>query len=138
VGEFMEKSKLILYNQEDIMAKVNLIKHNNAVILPNGKFYLAKGYTGCNPSHQLESSALAIARKDIAYDIMAEYNAYCDKNDVSLSKRFRYLRSVLVHYYGYTLFARTELIKSFNDRNRFVDYSLTPNPKYYNKEATLM
>jgi hypothetical protein len=134
----MKKTKFILYGQDDILTKTKLIKHNNAFIMPDGNFYLAKGYTGCNPSHQLESSALAIARKDIAYDIIAEYNAYCDKNDVSLSKRFYYFRSVLVHYYGYVLFARIELIKAFNDRNRYFDYSLIPDPKFYGKEATLM
>jgi hypothetical protein len=29
-----------------------------------------------------------------------------------------------------------ELIKSYNDRNVFVDESLIPNPEYYGREAT--
>jgi hypothetical protein len=139
----MIKQKLVLYSKSDIVTQSNLIRHNNAFIMQDGSFYLAKGYTDCNPSHQLESSALAIARKDIAYDIRLEYNSYLDKlksnqtdTDENIIKRFYYLRSILVHYYGYALFARTELIKSYKERNVFCDQSLIPDPEYYGKSAT--
>ena len=141
----MENKKLILYKSTDISIKSELIKHSNAFILPDGTFYLAKGYTGCNPSHQLESSALMILRKIIGYDIRKEecasyfnnagvnyYNHIVDVNN----ENFYYLRSILVHYYGYTLFARQEWIKSYNDRNKFFDCSLIPNPKFSDKTAT--
>lgn len=141
----MENKKLVLYRPTDISIKSEFIKHNNAFILPDGAFYLAKGYIGCNPSHQLESSALMILREIIGYDIKKEecadyfnsaginfYNHIVDIN----SENFYYLRSILVHHYGYTLFARQESIESYNNRNKFYDCSLIPNPNFSDKKVT--
>lgn len=109
------------------------IKHNNAFILRDGSFILAKGYTGCNPSHQLESSALTISRSFMDEDMVKLYEDYLKEHDMN---KLYYLRSMLVHYYGMGLFARVEHIKAFNDRNKYSDYSMIPNPKYYGKSAT--
>ena len=125
---------LNIYSLGDIDTKKDVIKHNNAFILPDGSFVLAKGYTGCNPSHQLESSALQICRKLTDKDLKKEYESYISQSDST--NPFYYLRSVLVHYYGCTLFARCEYIKAFNDRNNFFDYSIIPNPKYHDKDVT--
>ncbi len=134
--------KVILLEPNIIKTESERIKHHNAFILSDGTFYLAKGYTGCNPSQQLESSALTIAKREFPYDMMAEYDNYFKglmADDVAKEKtikRFYYLRSVLVHYYGYVLFARIEFIKNYNDRNKFFDESLVPNPQYYGEEPT--
>jgi len=45
-------------------------------------------------------------------------------------------RSILVHYYGYTLFCRKELIHSFDDRDAFLDESLVPKSSLHGREAT--
>ena len=126
----MEK-KIKIYSQNLINTKKDIIKHNNAFILPSGDFILAKGYTGCNPSHQLESSALRICKYLTDKNLKEEY---INLND-NLHSLY-YLRTMLVHYYGFSLFARVEHIKAFNDRSKFSDYSIIPNPKYYGKEAT--
>ena len=66
--------KITIYTPDNIGNQVE-IKHNNACILPNGNYILAKGYTGCNASHQLESSALQISRELIG-DIRTEYDEF--------------------------------------------------------------
>ena len=134
----MGKSKLILYKQNDINGQLKLIRRNNAFILPDGSFYLAKGYTGCNPSHQLESSALAILREKIGYEIKkVDCESYFLSHDQNYKAKYLYyLRSVLVHYYGFALFARQELINNYKDRNKFFDCSIVPNPEYYGKDIT--
>lgn len=142
----MENKKPVLYKLTDINIGSGLIKHNNAFISPDGSFYLAKGYTGCNPSHQLESSALAILRQTIGYNIKnEECVGYFNNLGVNYKnvvdgkvKRLYYLRSILVHYYGYALFARQEIIESYDKRNRFFDCSLVPNPEFYDKQITTM
>jgi hypothetical protein len=139
----MGKKNSILYSQNDIKSLGNELKHQNAFILSDGSFFLAKGYTGCNPSHQLESSALSISRQQFGYDIKEEYNKIIKEianNTGAVNnniKRLHYLRSILVHFYGYALFARIEMINSFKDRDRYIDYSLIPNPEYYGKEVTV-
>jgi hypothetical protein len=146
MGGFMGKAKLILYNPDDINSQLELIRHNNAFILADGNFYLAKGYTGCNPCHQLESSALTVLRKKIGYDIKkAECENYLQGLGINYrkiindkTKYLYYLGSILIHYYGYALFARQELISSYKERNRFFDCSLIPNPKINNKEITAL
>lgn len=134
----MKKSKLILYSQNDINDQLTLIKQNNAFILQDGSFYLAKGYTGCNPCHQLESSALDVLRDKIGFEIKkADCKKYLLSNDENYKTKYLYyLRSILVHYYGYALFARQELISSYKDRNKFFDCSIIPNPEYYGREIT--
>jgi len=135
----MKKSNLKLYSLSDIERTPELIIHTNAFIRPDGGFYLAKGHTGNNPSKQLESSALMVAREDIAYDINAIYVAGLKKL-VENGKSpiiFSRLRNVLVHYFGYALFARVEFIRTGNVECRFTDESLVPNPRYYGKEITL-
>ena len=147
----MSKSKLILLNSIDITEKM---KHTNAFIKPNGNFYLAKGYTAENPSinlRQLESSALSIVREEIGYRIKKDE---CVDYFQALSVPFNlwrvtrqsiddiiYLKSLLVQYYGYTLFARSKYSKEWNkggtyDGDRFIDGSIIPNSDYYGKEAT--
>lgn len=122
-------SKIKIYLPSDIDDKLEIIKHNNAFVLEDGNFILAKGYTGCNPSHQLESSALKIARELYDYDFIEKYR----KENPS---EFYYLRTMLVHYYGLVLFCRKEVIKAYNDRNKFLDYSTIPNPRYHGLEPT--
>jgi hypothetical protein len=126
--------KINIYLPSDIETQKGIIRHMNAFILPNGNFVLAKGYTGCNPSHQLESSALHISRYLTDTDLKKEYEEYIQQT--TEKKKLHYLRTMLVHYYGFALFARVEHITAFNDRNTFFDYSLIPNPKYYGKEVT--
>ena len=58
----MATKKLDIYTIEDIEKTPEKFVHNNAFIKPNGDIFIAKGYTGMNPSHQLESSALSIGR----------------------------------------------------------------------------
>lgn len=129
IGDFMIK-KLKIYLPSEIDES---IKHNNAFVLRDGSFILAKGYTGCNPSHQLESSALTISRNLMDEDMVKIYEAYLKERNLN---KLYYLRSMLVHYFGMGLFARVEHIKSFDDRGRFSDYSMIPNPKYYSMVAT--
>lgn len=126
--------KINIYLPSDIETQKGTIRHTNAFILPNGNFVLAKGYTGCNPSHQLESSALHISRHLTDTDLKKAYEEYIQQT--TEKKPLYYLRTMLVHYYGFALFSRVEHIKSFDDRNVFFDYSLIPNPKYYGKEVT--
>ncbi len=123
-----------IYSSKNIENQKKEIIHNNAFILPNGDYILAKGYTGCNPSHQLESSSLIISRDVLHKNILEEYEKYI-KNHPD-KENLCYLRSILVHYYGLALFARVEYIESFNQREHFFDYSLIPNPKYYGNDAT--
>ena len=169
--------KLELYSSDIIITNPDIIKHNNAFILPDGKFYLAKGYTGCNPSHQLESSALAISRQDFDYDVKKAYNDMVEK-ELKLAQEFGsattvfrqydsvdfkyvrfaldefgylkkyitkplevreiihhyYLSTILVHYYGYALFARYE---DLHKNGVFYESSLIPYPDYYGKSASL-
>lgn len=127
--------KIKLWLPDDIISKSEELIHNNAFILPDGKFVLAKGYTGCNPSHQLESSALQICRNLTDSDMQKEYENYINNNPEQ--NPLYYLRTMLVHYYGYALFSRVECIKSFDDRDVFYDYSILPDSKYYGKEPTL-
>ena len=119
-------SKIKIYLPSDIEDKLDVIRHNNAFILKDGNFILAKGYTGCNPSHQLESSALKISRELYEYDFIEKYRK-------ENPREFYYLRTMLVHYYGLGLFCRQEDKKV---RNKFWDYSIIPNPKYHQLEPT--
>ena len=169
--------KLELLHPSIIKAEPEKIKRSNAFILPSGEFYLAKGFTGCNPSHQLESSARAIARQEFDYDVKEHYKAYvkacleeAQKNGPAKlvlnylesakygieynweqdefenwikvpTKNYKtqeilshyYLSTILIHFYGYALFARREDI-----HRPTVTYecSLIPYPKFYGKEAT--
>lgn len=148
--------KLILHNVQEINRDKDTFIKQNALIKPDGAFYLAKGYTGCNPWHQLESSALWVGRQDIGYDFMEKYENYLKElEDTDTLKYREYLenlrkasrvidatklydkRSVLVHFYGYVLFCRTEIIRAFNDRDIFFDQSLIPSPDIHGKEMTL-
>ena len=90
-------NNLKIYTPNIIEIEKDFFKHNNAFILTNGNFILVKGYTGCNPSHQLESSALHIYRNLTDQDLQKEYESYIQKN--SLVKQ-HYLRTILIHYYG--------------------------------------
>ncbi len=148
--------KLVLHNIQEIDRNKDTFIKQNAFIRPDGTFYLAKGYTGCNPWHQLESSALWVGRQDIGYDFIVKYeewleklkNTNCDEfkeymgklrkvsNVIGTTKLWD-KRSVLVHFYGYVLFCRTEFIRSFKDREIFYENSLIPNPSIYGKEITL-
>lgn len=164
--------KLKLYRVEDIREKEEEIKRHNAFIRSDGTFYLAKGYTGCNPSHQLDSSALQVGRQDIGVDFIEKYKennkniepsliTYTDEEIqelatkleqyeymIKLSIKFRQervmdrlelkrIRSILIHYYGYALFARQENVKSKSGREQvFYEESIFSNPEYYGKRAT--
>lgn len=147
--------KLVLHNIQEIDRDKDTFIKQNAFIKPDGTFYLAKGYTGCNPWHQLESSALWVGRQDIGYDFVERYEQFLSSlEEKDILKYKEYLenlrkasrvegatklydkRSVLVHYYGYVLFCRTELIKAFNNRDIFFDQSLIPNPNIHGREIT--
>ena len=71
--------KLILHNIQEIDRDKNTFVKQNALIRPDGTFYLAKGYTGCNPWHQLESSALWVGRQDIGNDFILQYQQYLNE-----------------------------------------------------------
>lgn len=148
--------KLILHNVDELKENKTTFIKQNAFIKPDGTFYIAKGYTGCNPWHQLESSALWVGRQDIGYDFIEKYHQFLKKLEESdpvkyqeYLKRIRAFspiigatkledkRSVLIHYYGYVLFCRTELIRAFNDRDIFFDRSVIPEPSIHGREITL-
>lgn len=151
----MSKPKLTLVKQNNLFNNGKQYIKQNAFIKPNGDFYLAKGYTGCNPWHQLESSALWVGRQDIGYDFVEKYNEFINKLKLNYKEYKNYLealdkvssvefatevydkRSILVHFYGYVLFCRTELVKTYKDDGTFYENSLVPNPNLYGKEATL-
>lgn len=194
----MSKKKLQVYKIEDIKLKADEIKKHNAFIRKDGTFYLAKGYTGCNPSHQLDSSALQVGRQDIGYDFIEKYKEnyqkiepslinyteeeklalfqqyihfkllgdrslefeegrlkddtpisinvykYCLESDIKFRQErvmqkweLQRIRSILIHYYGYALFARKENVDSKLGREKvFYDESIIPNPEYYGQSAT--
>lgn len=147
--------KLILHDRQEINRDKNTFIKQNALIRPDGTFYLAKGYTGCNPWHQLESSALWVDRQDIGDDFILQYQQYLNELKENNAEEYReYLeslrkfsrvigatelydkRSVLVHFYGYVLFCRTELIKAFNDRDVFFDQSVIPDVSIHGCDIT--
>lgn len=194
----MSKKKLQVYRVEDIKEKGEEIKKHNAFIRRDGTFYLAKGYTGCNPSHQLDSSALQVGRQDIGLDFIEKYKesyqniepsliTYTEEEKLELFKEYVHfkvledrwlqlkegrlkddtqisinvyeyylesdikfrqervmqkrelqrIRSILIHYYGYALFARKEDVDSELGRGKvFYDESIIPNPEYYGQSAT--
>lgn len=178
-----------VYRVEDIKEKGEEIKKHNAFIRRDGTFYLAKGYTGCNPSIQLDSSALQVGRQDIGYDFIEKYKENYQNIEPSLityteeeyseflwqyacfealrdlrnkcempmchyewtlglnikSRQERVMerwelqriRSILIHYYGYALFAKKEDVDSKLGREKvFYDESIIPNPEYYGQSAT--
>lgn len=129
----MKKIQLPLYCEEDIELKKEEILHQNAFIRKDGTFYLAKGYTGCNPHHQIESSALWIGRQDIGFDFEERFREAYQKAE-NHPKRLRYLRTILIHYYGYALFCRQQLIRT--NQEKYADYSCVPWKEYYGQEAT--
>lgn len=185
----MSQKKLKVYTIEDIRDKQEEIKLHNAFIKSDGTFYLAKGYTGCNPSHQLDSSALQVGRQDIGLDFIEKYKenyqniepslityteeeysellwqyacfkALRDLRDkcempmrhyewaldfdiknrqkrVMMRCELQRIRSILVQYYGYALFAMKEDVDSKLGREKeFYEESIIPNPEYYGKSAT--
>lgn len=134
----MSKKDIKVYNIEDVKKNSEIFVHQNAFIKPDGTIFIAKGYTGCNPSHQLESSALSIGRYDIGMDFANSFKATYERlmKEEKNPKMLFYLRSILVHYYGYTLFCRKEEIKAFDDRNKYIESSLIPNPDYYDRDIT--
>ena len=193
----MSKKKLQVYSIEDIKEKGEEIKRHNAFIRRDGTFYLAKGYTGCNPSHQLDSSALQVGRQDIGYDFIEKYKenyqsiepsliTYTEEEKLALFQQYAHfealrdkwqlkqerlkdememyiniwkyslkrdmkfrqkivmqrnelqrIRSILIHYYGYALYAMKEDVDSKLGRKQvFYDESIIPNPEYYGQSAT--
>lgn len=142
----MGKERYVLFHPDILRQETSLLRHQNAFILPTGHFYWAKGYIGCNPSHQLESSALWISRAEFgsAFDLQETYRqAYqeieeeCQRMGKCRPKRLYYLRSILVHFYGYVLFARQEdLFSPLGREQCFYDYSLIPDSDSYGKTAT--
>jgi len=151
----MKKIKLQLHNIQEIDKNKNIFIKQNALIRPDGTFYLVKGYTGFNPYQQIESSSLWIGRKEIGPDFVEKYKSFLthlEENNIEEYKKYlkklrnvsRIMnattlydkRSILVHYYGYTLFCRKELIHSFDDRDAFLDESLVPKSSLHGREAT--
>lgn len=190
--------KLQVYTKEDIKEKGEFIKKHNAFIRRDGSFYLAKGYTGCNPSHQLDSSALQVGRQDIGYDSIEKYKenyqsiepsliTYTEEEKLALFRQFAHfealkyrwgkleqqrlkdnmeitlnvwkyflesdidvrqervmqrnelqrIRSILIHYYGYALYAMKEDVDSKLGREQVsYDESIIPTPEYYGQSAT--
>lgn len=147
--------KLTLLTFEQIEDRKEVFVKQNAFIKPDGSFYIAKGYTGCNPWHQLESSALWVGRQEFGQYFVEKY---CDwlkyleetnREEYERSlKRLRQIsnvekaphlydkRSILVQFYGFVLFCRTEVINSVKDRDKFFEQSLLPDPELYGKKIT--
>lgn len=148
-------NKLTLLNFDKFEGNKKFLVKQNAFIKPDGSFYIAKGYTGCNPWQQLESSALWVGRQEFGqyfaekyYDWL-KYLEETNKEEYQRSlKRLReisnvekatYLcdkRSILVHFYGLVLFCRTEVINSVIDRDKFFEESLLPDSLLYGKTMT--
>ncbi len=139
----MTIKKLTIFDIQDIKTQEVSIKHQNAFIFPNGSFCLVKGYTGRSPSQQLENGALEISRELISCDIKFLHKMHLKKlqeegmsDEEIKQKDFYFLRSILVHYYGYGLFARVQRMDTETDIEQFWDSSILPNPEYFKKEAT--
>ncbi len=139
----MTVQKLTIFSIQDIKTQGVSIKHQNAFIFPNGGFCLAQGYTGRNSSQLLESSALEISKNFISNDIKLFHKIHLKKLEEAgmsaeeIKKReFYYLKSILVHYYGYGLFARVQRMDTKRNVEQFWDYSMLPDPEYFKKEAT--
>ena len=64
---------LALLTFEKIEERKEFFVKQNAFIKPDGSFYIAKGYTGCNPWQQLESSALWIGKQEIGHYFVERY-----------------------------------------------------------------
>lgn len=140
----MTTQKLTILNIHDIKAKKVSIQHKNAFIFPDGTFCLAEGYTGYNPSQQLESTALEIAQQILKKSsLKTYYNIVLQglqkrgaREEEINSKRLYFLRDILIHYYGYSLFARIQ--RRENPLHpKFWDASVLPNPTFFGKSATL-
>lgn len=140
----MTTQKLTIYNFHDIAEKKLSIKHQNAFIFPDGTFCLSEGYTGSDSSRQLESTALRISREILGInDLKTRYQIHLqslieqgmDIEEVN-KKRLYYLRGILIHYYGYGLFARVQRIDCDPGVEQFWDASMLPNPFFNGKTAT--
>lgn len=147
--------QLTLLTFEQIEDRKEVFVKQNAFIKPDGSFYIAYGYTGCNPWQQLERSALLVGRQEIGKYFVEKYYDWLkcleetNKEEYERSlKRLRQIsnvekaphlydkRSILVQFYGFVLFCRTEVIRAFNDRDKFFEQSLIPDPELYGKEIT--
>lgn len=127
-----------LHRIEEVNENPEMFTHQNAFIRKDGSFYLAKGYTGCNPYQQVESSALWIGRYDIGMDFEERFRSHYERlmRDGESPMYIKQLRTILVQYYGYALFCRCEIIKSFKDRDIFCDCSLVPDEAWYGQKVT--
>lgn len=140
----MSIQKLTIFNFSDIKTEGVSIIHQNAFIFPDGKFCLVEGYTGGNPSHQLEDYSLRISREILGiHDLKVRYQMNFQElikqglSEEEINRRkLYYLRDILVHYYGYGLFARIQRMDVYPDIEQYWDSSILPNPIYNGKTAT--
>ena len=140
----MTVQKLAIFNITDIAKRKVSIHKKNAFIFPDGTFCLSEGYIGFNPSQQLETTAQEIADKIINIPALKEYYNVqlhlllqngMKKEEVD-AKRLYFLRDILVHYYGYCLFARVQRMDIL-PKLEFWDASILPDPHYFEKSATI-
>lgn len=140
----MTIQRLTIYSISDITTRKVSVEQKNAFIFPNGTFCLSEGYTGYNPPQPLETKAKEIAEQVLnIYSLKTYYNVQLQrllengvKKEVVDSKRFYYLRDILIHYYGYCLFARVQRMDSL-PQQEFWDASAIPSSDYFGKKATL-
>lgn len=140
----MTIQRLTIYSIDDITTKKVSVHKKNAFIFPNGTFCLSEGYTGYNPSQPLEAKAQEIAEQVLnIYSLKTYYNVQLQrllqngmKKEVVDAKKLYYLRDILIHYYGYCLFARVQRMDSL-PKQEFWDASVLPNTSYFGKEATI-
>lgn len=129
--------KLTLFSLDDVEENKKFFVKQNAFIKPDGTFYLAKGYSGNNHWHQVESSALWIGRQMIGRSFIEDYIKYFEAERLDPSKSIKRLfdkRDILIHYYGLALFCRTELT-GYRELS-YAEISQVPDPKLYQKEIT--
>lgn len=131
-------SKLVVYTLDDFLddKKCKLIIENNAFIFPNGNFTLARGYDMRNATYEIELSARDI-NKSFRGDknLLDNYRSYLADNPDA--RKFYYLRDVLIHYYGFVLFADTDSIKLQNPFDNFYSTFIAPEKRFFDKSITV-
>lgn len=140
----MTIQKLAIFNITDITKRKVSIQQKNAFIFPDGTFCLSEGYIGVNSSQQLETTAQEIADNIIKIHSLKEYyNTQLQlllqkgmKKEVVDAKRLYFLRDILIHYYGYCLFARVQRMDIL-PKLEFWDSSILPDFHYFEKSATI-
>lgn len=131
-------SKLVVYSLDDIIddEKNIYIKANNAFIYPNGNFVLAKGYDARNATYLLEQSANEINKSYTGEKNLLEgYRKFIRRYPDA--RKFYYLRDILIHFYGFVLFASTDSIVLTNPMDNYFENVIIPEKAYFSKSITI-